>query len=302
MSEARVHQVNVSKGGVPKLPIAAGIVAASGVEGDRQAKPGIHGGPYRALCLFPLEEIERLAGEGHPIAPGTIGENITTSGLDWATVLPNSRLRLGADVVIEITGYADPCKTIAGSFRGGDINQVNMRVAPSSRVYAKVLSPGVVRAGDPIVVEEAGHAGQPLPPQAAVRNVAQVALAVSDLDRATAFYRDGLGAEHSRTIEAFGLAFLQVGQTAIMLEGPAHGAEVSPGGSMVYFEVEDIDASYAAMSGRGVAFDAPPLLQYEEGGVQGWMAFFRDPDGNRLALVSHVTVAAPVVEVQEAGR
>src|SRR5690606_8173674 len=117
--EATIYQVNISPGGVPKLPVGVGRVTATGLEGDRQAKPGIHGGPYRALCLFPLETIEQLAAEGHPIGPGSIGENITTRGLDWALVRPGARLRLGSDVLVEVTGYADPCKTIVGAFNGG---------------------------------------------------------------------------------------------------------------------------------------------------------------------------------------
>ena len=50
----KIHQLNVSEGGVPKRPIDRAEVTRAGMRGDRQAKPGIHGGPYRALRLFPL--------------------------------------------------------------------------------------------------------------------------------------------------------------------------------------------------------------------------------------------------------
>ena len=290
MNDGFVHQVNVSPGGVPKTAIADGVVTPLGIEGDKQAKPGIHGGPYRAVCLFPLEEIERLAADGHPISPGSIGENITTVGLDWTKVLPNARLRIGTDVALEITGYADPCQAIAGSFLRGDINLVNVRVASSSRVYARVTAPGTIRAGDAIGIESAGDADQPQLAEAGVRTITQVSVAVSDLNRSVAFYSEALGARHVRTVGEWGLAFLDVDGIGLMLEGPRHGGAVVPNATTICFGVEDIDGSFNAMTARGVPFDAPPLLQYEEDGVQGWMAFLRDPDGNRLALVCRVPV------------
>ena len=53
-----------------------------GIVGDRTTIRENHGGPLRALCLFTLEEIERWQAEGHPIAPGTVGENVTLAGMD----------------------------------------------------------------------------------------------------------------------------------------------------------------------------------------------------------------------------
>src|SRR3712207_3923787 len=90
-----VHQINVSNGGVPKLPVPEAAVTVDGVGGDRQRDLRVHGGPFRAVCLFSLEVIERLRAEGHPIAPGTVGENVTVGGLDWTLVRPGVRLRIG---------------------------------------------------------------------------------------------------------------------------------------------------------------------------------------------------------------
>ena len=81
--EGRIFQLNVSNGGVPKLPVREALLTPDGLEGDRQAHPQIHGGPERALCLYALERILELQAEGHPIYPGSIGENITVCGLDW---------------------------------------------------------------------------------------------------------------------------------------------------------------------------------------------------------------------------
>ena len=44
----------------------------------------VHGGPYRAVCLYAIEAIERLQAEGHPVEPGSVGDNLTTSGIEWS--------------------------------------------------------------------------------------------------------------------------------------------------------------------------------------------------------------------------
>lgn len=145
-----IVQVSISRGGVPKLPVAEGVVTELGIEGDGHDNPDVHGGPERALCLFSIERIEAMAAEGHPIAAGSTGENITLRGIDWDLVVPGSRLRLGRDVVVEVTRYTTPCKTNARWFIGGDINRMHQNLFPGfSRVYARVLAGGVVRPGDP---------------------------------------------------------------------------------------------------------------------------------------------------------
>lgn len=148
-----VHQINVSRGGVPKLPVPEATVTVDGIVGDEQANRKLHGGPDRALCLFALEKIEALAAEGHPIRPGSTGENITTRGLDWSALAPGVRLRIGRAVVVEITSYVTPCKVIRGSFSDGRFIRIAEKVHPGdSRFYARVLRGGRVVAGDPIRV------------------------------------------------------------------------------------------------------------------------------------------------------
>lgn len=148
-----IVQINASDGGVPKLPIPQADVGERGITVDRQADLVHHGKPSQALCLFSLEVIEQLQAEGHPIAPGSTGENVTVSGLDWASLVPGTRLRLGDDVLIEITDYTTPCKVNAQWFSDGDFNRINVKRHPdSSRIYASVLATGVIRQGDPIVV------------------------------------------------------------------------------------------------------------------------------------------------------
>ena len=149
----RVVQVSVSEGGVPKTAVPVARISEEGVEGDRQEHRDIHGGPERAVCLFSMERIRDLQAEGHPVVPGSLGENVTIEGIDWDTVLPNSRVLLGEEIALQVTRYTSPCITIKTSFHGGDFSRVSQkRHAGWSRVYARVLVPGTVRAGDSVRV------------------------------------------------------------------------------------------------------------------------------------------------------
>lgn len=149
MTTGHIFQVNVSDGGVPKGPVAHGEVTREGLVGDRQRDLRHHGGPQRALCLFPLEEILALQREGHPIYPGAIGENVTIAGLDWREVRQGVELQLGDEVRVQITDYAHPCSNIAAAFADGNMNHVSAKKTPQrARVYARVLKEGVIRAGD----------------------------------------------------------------------------------------------------------------------------------------------------------
>jgi MOSC domain-containing protein YiiM len=122
-----------------------------GVAGDAQRDREYHGGPDRALCLFSMELIRALQAEGHPIAPGQIGENLTVEGLDWDAVAPGARLLLGEDVLVEVTRYTSPCANLRAAFTGGDYARVSQKRHPgASRVYARVLGTGAIRRGDPV--------------------------------------------------------------------------------------------------------------------------------------------------------
>jgi MOSC domain-containing protein YiiM len=147
-----LHSINVSDGGVPKLPRDWARVHTSGVEGDRQEDRRFHGGPDRAVCLYSLELIEALQGEGHPIVPGSIGENLTLHGLDWTEVRPDARVEIG-EVVLEVTRATSPCHKIAAAFTEGDFTRVSRKAHPGwSRFYARVLREGLVSVGDRVVL------------------------------------------------------------------------------------------------------------------------------------------------------
>lgn len=148
---ATIYQLSSSSGGVPKRAVGSGVISAAGLEGDRQRDLRYHGGPERALCLFSLERIEELRIEGHPIEPGSTGENVTVIGLDWNDVVPGTRLALGEEVEVEITSYTTPCKKISESFSDGRFQRISQKLHPGfSRVYARVVREGRVATGDAV--------------------------------------------------------------------------------------------------------------------------------------------------------
>jgi len=156
LSTGRILQINVSDGGVPKRPVLAGLAAhvtRDGLRGDRQRDLRYHGGPDRAVCVFSVEVIARLAEEGHPIAPGTVGENLTLAGLDWEVVKPGARLVFEHGVVLEATSFAAPCRIIGESFTGRHFDRISDKTHPGeSRVYCRVLTEGELRPGESVTV------------------------------------------------------------------------------------------------------------------------------------------------------
>src|SRR5262245_52005900 len=125
----RVESVNTSGGGVPKTSVFEALITTLGVDGDRQAHPQFHGGPDRAVVLYSLDVIRRLQDEGHPIATGTTGENITLSGIDWDALQPGHELDVGG-ARLQITKFASPCETIRGSFLNGDVQRISQKRHP----------------------------------------------------------------------------------------------------------------------------------------------------------------------------
>jgi MOSC domain-containing protein YiiM len=122
-----------------------------GLAGDGHNDAVHHGGRDGAVCLFSLELIEALKAEGHSVFPGATGENLTVTGLDWSGMVPGSRWTVGDEVELEITSYTTPCRNQVGWFLESDYGRINQKLRPGwSRVYARVLSEGQVRSGDPV--------------------------------------------------------------------------------------------------------------------------------------------------------
>ncbi len=147
---AFVHSINLSSGGVPKLPVSQVRVKYEGIIGDGHNDLKHHGGPNRAVCLYSFELIEALKLEGHDIFPGSTGENFTIKELEWNTLESGLKLNIG-EVIIKLTNPAPPCKTISSSFSSGDFSRISEKKHPSwSRWYASVIQEGQVIIGDKV--------------------------------------------------------------------------------------------------------------------------------------------------------
>jgi MOSC domain-containing protein YiiM len=152
-ARGHVGQVNVSDGGVPKRPVPRLDIGWSGPSSDRQNDRKNHGRPFQAVCIWSAEVIAALASEGHPIQPGSAGENVTVAGIDWAALRPGVVLRVG-ETRLETSSFAVPCSKNKGWFADGDWNRILHTRHPGwSRIYATVLSPGAIEVGDVVEVE-----------------------------------------------------------------------------------------------------------------------------------------------------
>jgi len=148
---ARIASVNVSPGGVPKLPIEGAWVGRMGLAGDGHNEPEpSHGGPDQAVCLYSIESIDRVAADGHSAFPGAFGENLTLEGMELVTLTSGDRLAIGDEgLVIQLTKRSEPCQTIAHWFVDRRIARIGSPTHPEdARWYARVLHEGPVRAGD----------------------------------------------------------------------------------------------------------------------------------------------------------
>ncbi len=121
-----------------------------------------------------------------------------------------------------------------------------------------------------------------------ISRLGQVGINVHDLDRAVSFYRDILGLP--LLFMAGGMGFFDCAGVRLMLSRPEK-PEFDHPGSVLYFAVPDIQAAYRQLQGKAVHFEGEPHLIARMPDHDLWMAFFRDSEGNLLALMSEVKKA-----------
>ena len=121
-----------------------------------------------------------------------------------------------------------------------------------------------------------------------LRKIGQIYMRASNLPRATAFYRDTLAIPF--LFEVPRMAFFDLSGVRLMLGEPEGPAFDHPG-SILYFDVPDLRAAHAELTARAVAFDSAPHLIADLGDRELWMAFFKDSEGNQLALMSEIPKA-----------
>ena len=137
----RLLGIFASNGGVPKLPVESAQIDINGIVGDACNNKKHHGGPMKAICVLENELLVKLQSEGHPIQPGTTGENILVEGynLEFGKVFDVGEVRL------EVVSDATPCWKIADSFTEGDFSRMSNEKYPGdTRWYCKVLNTGVI--------------------------------------------------------------------------------------------------------------------------------------------------------------
>ena len=113
--------------------------------------------------------------------------------------------------------------------------------------------------------------------------IGQIAMVVHDIDRATTFYSEVL--RFKLLFRAGTLSFFDCGGIRLMLS-PPEKPEFDHPGSVLYFKVDDIDATHREMKARGVEFIDAPHLIARMPDHELWMTFFRDTEGNTLALMA----------------
>jgi methylmalonyl-CoA/ethylmalonyl-CoA epimerase len=124
------------------------------------------------------------------------------------------------------------------------------------------------------------------PSSPTLSEIGQIALTVSDVAKATEFYRDVLGLKFLFSAGP-NLAFLAAGTVRIMLS-TAQGQGEPGKNSTLYFKVADLPAAHAAVVARGAKNERAPQLTAKMPDHELWMAFVRDPDGNLVGLMSEV--------------
>jgi methylmalonyl-CoA/ethylmalonyl-CoA epimerase len=123
--------------------------------------------------------------------------------------------------------------------------------------------------------------------QFGLATIGQIALTVTNVDRAIAFYRDVLGMKLLFQVPNMG--FFACDGIRLMLSGAEKPDEHY--GSVIYFKVSDIRQAHDTLSQRGASFEGDPHMIARMPAYELWMAFFRDPDRNLLALMSEVRPA-----------
>ena len=121
--------------------------------------------------------------------------------------------------------------------------------------------------------------------------IAQLLIPVENFDQGVAFYRDVLGIPFLFSAPPQ-MAFFNCGGVRLLV-GVMPAGQKAQRGSAIYVQVADIHAVHAFLKGQGVQFGAEPHIVHRTPKSELWLAEFKDPDGNQLALMSEVPVKAP---------
>lgn len=121
-----------------------------------------------------------------------------------------------------------------------------------------------------------------------LQSIGQINIPVQDLEKATNFYQNTLGMALIFQVPNM-MSFFDCGGVRLMLAIPT-SPEYDHPSSIIYYLVEDIYESYETLKAKNVEFTQDPHSVGQMGAVDVWMAFFKDTDGNHLAIMSEVPV------------
>ncbi len=141
----RIHAISTSETkGIRKDNVPSAVLRPDhGIESDAHA-----GQWHRQVSLLAKESIEKMAAKGMEVGPGDFAENITTEGVDLVSLPVGHRLRLGDEVLVEVTQIGKECHDrCAIYYQAGDC------VMPREGIFAKVLKGGEIQVGDSLVLE-----------------------------------------------------------------------------------------------------------------------------------------------------
>ena len=144
-----------------KSPVEGRIaVRGHNLAGDRQADLTVHGGPYKAIYLYPAEHYSYWSDQlnGTALAPGAFGENLTTLGIDENSVRIGDRFRIGS-AVVEVTQPRMPCYKLGVRFGRADMVK-RFWHARRPGIYFSVIEEGDLAAGD--VIEKIDEGPEPI--------------------------------------------------------------------------------------------------------------------------------------------
>lgn len=132
--------------GTRKKAVVQGMLKEDfGLVGDAHADCCTH----RQVSLLAMESIDRMTELGFQVGPGDFAENITTQGVELVALSVGTEIRIGEDVLLEVTQIGKECHTGCAIYE-----EIGKCIMPREGIFARVIRGGCVRAGDDVRIEE----------------------------------------------------------------------------------------------------------------------------------------------------
>ncbi len=143
----KIVSINISdKKGIKKRPVKEAFINEDyGIQGDAHASSEWH----RQVSLLAIESIKKMQEAGLDVKPGDFAENITTEGIDLLLLPIGTRMRLGKEVIAEVSQIGKECHTrCAIYYQAGDC------VMPKEGIFVRILKGGKIAVGEPIEIKK----------------------------------------------------------------------------------------------------------------------------------------------------